>query len=506
MPNDMKHKNGALVQHSDKWSEANRRKNSHNAGQGSRGSRNQGTGEAGKANTVASGGMDTSNMSQHEKLKYFNSLGLLNPTQKKQLQDMDAAASAPKEQPQQAPKAAPVGNPVKELSDNLGRIFAQKPNLIQGIVKELQAVPKEELKSKAQAVLDAMKGNRSTEPTEVFSTIMRALQAKPQAAPAQEAPKMNSAQDMSDLFGKVGAEGKNNAQQVKNVQAKIMDRLGDNQDKTKRAFDALNKALESYVPGEKDKFQTIMNAVFGEMKKYEAEHGEKVSPDGYMIRKDEEGAVDQKDAPKEQEDLPDTVDMDGYISRPDEYDFGSDKEGYEYAMDIYRFLAKNYDYANKYVDQFVSAWDNYKDKGYDFPAEAAFFELGKLLQKDGVEIGSKEDTSSLDAELAKDRQMTPGSKAELNKLLSWIVDIGKNAGKDNKSINRSISWINNKIDNNGRKLQKAWSDLVNGADEIDIDSPEAYEYAMTTLDNSFQDYENGNLTASEQDIMRSHGK
>ena len=121
---------------------------------------------AGKANTVASAGTDTSKMNPHEKLKYFNSLGLLNPTQKQQLADMDAAraaqaapkapeASAPKAEPATAPKAQ---NPVKELSDRLMKIFAQKPNLIQGTVQALQAVPKEQMKDTAQRVLDSMEG------------------------------------------------------------------------------------------------------------------------------------------------------------------------------------------------------------------------------------------------------------------------------------------------------------------------------------------------------------
>lgn len=512
MPGKFTDKNGGnMAGHSDKWSDENRRKNSFQAGQGSRGSRNQGTGEAGKANTVASQGIDTSNMSQHEKLKYFNSLGLLNPQQKQQLAALDKAQEQPKAAPE-APEQPKAVNPVKELSDKLGKIFANKPQLIQGIVKALQAVPKEQLKDKAQAVLDSMKGNSSNNPVEVFSTIMRALEGKPQAdddiefdEPAQEVENLDS---IVSTFGKIGAEDKTNAQQVKNVQAKLQNRLEGKDEKIKLAADALKKALESYKPGEKSRFITAMNAVFGAMKKYEAEHGEKVTPDGYLLRKDEEGAVDQKNAEPDYSDLPDTVDMDGYIHRPDMQEFGSDKEGFEHAMAVYKALVDNPQYANSFVDEFDSAWNNYQDKGYDFPAEAAFFELGKLLAKNGINVGSngEANTSEMDAELAKDRKMTDKSIHELQKLMMWIAEIGKKAGADPKSINSNISWIKHKVDNNARKLQKAWTDLVNGADDVDIDSPEAYEYALNTLDNSFHDYENGNVTDWEKDIMHKYGK
>ena len=85
MPGQFRSKAGATIAgHSDKWSDENRRANSHQAGQGSRGSRNQGTGAAGKANTVATGTIDTSKMKPDEKLRYFNSLNLLGPDTKKE--------------------------------------------------------------------------------------------------------------------------------------------------------------------------------------------------------------------------------------------------------------------------------------------------------------------------------------------------------------------------------------------------------------------------------------
>lgn len=179
MPSNFQNRNGAtLAGHSDRKSEYRKAGNYHS---GSKMSRNQQTGEQGRINAQPGDVTDTSKMNPHEKLKYMNALGLLNPTQKQQLADMDAAKAAPKAPEAPAPKAEPAAapkaqNPVKELSDRLMKIFAQKPNLIQGIVKALQAVPKEQMKDTAQRVLDSMQGNSSTEPTEVFSTVMKAIQ------------------------------------------------------------------------------------------------------------------------------------------------------------------------------------------------------------------------------------------------------------------------------------------------------------------------------------------
>ncbi|HBB9485583.1 Uncharacterised protein [Escherichia coli] len=413
---DMKHRNGGLVQHSDKWADRNRRKNSYQAGQGSRGSRNQGTGLAGKANAEAGEVKSTENMTELEKLRYVNSLGLLNATQKQRLADMEReekekSAPAKEEPKQEAPKAV---NPVKELSDKLGKIFANKPQLIQGIVKELQSVPKEELKVKAQAVLDAMSGNTSTEPTEVFSTIMRALEGTQQGdVPAQEEVSLES---VLKTFDSIGKEDRANAQQVKNVLAKLENRLEGKDDKIKLVSDAVNDALKSYVQGEKSRFVTAMDAAFNTMKKYEADHGEKVTRDGYLMRDDEEGAVEQND------------------------------------------------------------------------------------------VHSDEEIDDMEAELSQDRQMTEKSHNELQKLMQWVADVGEKAGADKKSINRNLSWIKDKVGNNARKLQKAWTDVVNGAVDIDVESGEAYDYALTTLDDSFRDYENGNVTPWEKDIMSKYGK
>lgn len=416
MPSNFTDKNGGnMAGHSDKWSERNRRPNSYQAGQGSRGSRNQGTGLAGKANAEPGEVKSTENMTELEKLRYVNSLGLLNATQKQRLADMEReekekTAPAKEEPKQEAPKAV---NPVKELSDKLGKIFANKPQLIQGIVKELQSVPKEELKVKAQAVLDAMKGNTSTEPTEVFSTIMRALEGKQQG---EERGDEVSLEHVLKTFDSIGKEDRANVQQVKNVLAKLENRLAGKDEKIKLVSDAVDNALKSYVQGEKSRFVTAMDAAFNTMKKYEADHGEKVTRDGYLMRDDEEGAVEQND------------------------------------------------------------------------------------------VHSDEDIDDMEAELSQDRQMTEKSHNELQKLMQWVAEVGEKAGEDKKSINRNLSWIKDKVGNNARKLQKAWTDVVNGAVDIDVESGEAYDYALTTLDDSFRDYEKGNVTPWEKDIMSKYGK
>lgn len=405
---DMKHRNGAIVQHSKRKSEYRPAGNYHS---GRKMSRNQSTGAQGVENAKPGEVTDTSKMNQHEKLKYMNALGLLNAHQKEQLAAMDKAQERP--EAAEAPAQSKATNPVKELSDKLGKIFANKPQLIQGIVKELQSVPKEELKVKAQAVLDAMKGNTSTEPTEVFSTIMRALEGKQQG---EERGDEVSLERVLKTFDSIGKEDRVNAQQVKNVLAKLENRLEGKDDKIKLVSDAVENALKSYVQGEKSRFVTAMDAAFNTMKKYEADHGEKVTRDGYLMRDDEEGAVEQNDA------------------------------------------------------------------------------------------HSDEDIDDMEAELSQDRQMTEKSHNELQKLMQWVADVGEKAGADKKSINRNLSWIKDKVGNNARKLQKAWTDVVNGAVDIDVESGEAYDYALITLDDSFRDYEKGNVTPWEKDIMSKYGK
>lgn len=137
MPDKFQHKNGGVVAHSDKWSDKNRRSSSHNAGQGSRASRNLGTGLAGKANTIPSDGIDTSKMSPEEKLKYFNSLGL-NPLKNGDREPREKAFS------------------IEDFGKDLQSTFASHPQYIQHLVNELKATPKEHFKTAAHAAFRAL--------------------------------------------------------------------------------------------------------------------------------------------------------------------------------------------------------------------------------------------------------------------------------------------------------------------------------------------------------------
>src|ERR1051326_8202945 len=123
MPGTFRSKNGATLSgHSDKWSDKNRSANSHDAGQGSKGKRNQGTGIQGKLNAMPSDGIDTSKMNPDEKLKYFKSLGL-----------MPGKGVAPAEpKPKEVVKDPVHGsrNKVQALTQDLAKVFADKPNYL----------------------------------------------------------------------------------------------------------------------------------------------------------------------------------------------------------------------------------------------------------------------------------------------------------------------------------------------------------------------------------------
>lgn len=140
--------------HEIKWNEKNRRKDSFNSGAGRKGARNQGTGLAGKANTIASDAVDTSRMNPEEKLKYFNSLGLM-------------------------PGAKPTPEPsIKELPNVLRKIFADEPTYIKDITQALRAVSSDKFQPAVQAVFDTT--NNSTEHDDVYdvySNIMQAIQS-----------------------------------------------------------------------------------------------------------------------------------------------------------------------------------------------------------------------------------------------------------------------------------------------------------------------------------------
>lgn len=531
MPENFKSSNGATLSgHSEKWSDKNRRANSHAAGQGSRGSRNQGTGEAGKANTVASQGTDTSKMNPHEKLKYFNSLGLLNPTQKKQLADMDAAQNAP-QQPKDEPKAQATPsaqNPVKELSDRLMKIFARKPDLLQGIVKTLQAVPKEQMKDAAQRVLDSMKGNISTEPTEVFSTVMRAIEQKAQPEEQddidfdeveQEAPRNRSgkmsekefretnaylgadfvdsiikqvkqfepfeealftvdmaienvddvndvravrnsmasaADDLGTRFELVqdsteeddgyisddnrqwdelvnffkadspaGKDTRVNPERAQMIIDKIENRLeGDNLDKMRLAKTALDKAMQKYVPGEKSRYETGMNAVFDAFKKYEAENGQEITPDGYLKgtkSTEQSGEIDVSN-----------------MSPGIKHAYERDKEAYN-APDL--------------------------ETGLD------------ILRK------------------------SKGHEKELKEVLQYFADEMKKEGAKPASINKTLNHYMSQLKDNYYKFLKAQNAMIDNADAYDPDEGSEIEHNMLSFEGAMEDYDRGQLTDHEEGFI-----
>lgn len=532
MPGNFQSKSGAtLAGHSDRWSDKNRRSNSFNAGSGSKAARNQGTGEAGKANTVASQGTDTSKMNPHEKLKYFNSLGLLNPTQKQQLADMDAAQNAP-QQPKAEPKAqaTPAAqNPVKELSDRLMKIFARKPDLLQGIVKTLQAVPKEQMKDAAQRVLDSMKGNISTEPTEVFSTVMRAIEQKAepeeqddidfdeveQEAPRNRSGKMSekefretnaylgadfvdsiikqvkqfqdfeealftvdmaienvddvndvravrnsmasAADDLGSRFEMVqdsteeddyisddnrqwdelvnffkadspaGKDTRVNPERAQMIIDKIENRLeGDNLDKMRLAKTALDQAMKKYVQGEKSRYETGMNAVFDAFKKYEAEHGQEITPDGYLKGSEPKST--------EQTGEIDVSDMSPGIKHA----YERDKEAYnapnlETGLDILR-----------------------KSKGHE---------------------------------------------KELKEVLQYFADEMKKEGAKPASINKTLNHYMSQLKDNYFKFLKAQNAMVNNAEAYDPDEGSEIEHNMLSFESAMEDYDRGQLTDHEEGFI-----
>lgn len=152
MPGKFQDKNGAnLSGHSDKWSDKNRRSTSHEAGAGRKSSRNQGTGLAGKANTMPSDAVDTSKMNPEQKQKYFNSLGL-NPL-------------AP-------PAEKPTENPVPGLVERLRQTFKDHPVLMRSIVTALQVIPKSSLPGIAANIIAALATYDSNDPQEVHDKII----------------------------------------------------------------------------------------------------------------------------------------------------------------------------------------------------------------------------------------------------------------------------------------------------------------------------------------------
>lgn len=131
MPQTFKHKNGTTIAgHADRWSNNERRPGSHEAGQGKKAARNQGTGEKGKESTLASTGIDTANMNKEDKLKYFQSLGLM-PGEEKLT--------------------------IKNWPEKLRELFDGETVYIKDIADALKSTPKQKYKDAIEAGLNATK-------------------------------------------------------------------------------------------------------------------------------------------------------------------------------------------------------------------------------------------------------------------------------------------------------------------------------------------------------------
>ena len=166
MPGNFRSKSGATLSgHSDKWSNDNRRPTSHDAGQGSKGSRNMGTGMQGKLNTMPSQGVDTSKMKPEEKLKYFKSLGL-----------MPGSEPTPEPEVQKDP-VHDSRNKVQALTQDLQKVFANNPNYLHSIVQQLKAVPPAQFKKAVFAAYRAMQEitSKESDPQTVLTFIQDAI-------------------------------------------------------------------------------------------------------------------------------------------------------------------------------------------------------------------------------------------------------------------------------------------------------------------------------------------
>ena len=533
MPENFKSSNGATLSgHSEKWSDKNRRSNSHAAGQGSRGSRNQGTGEAGKANTVASQGTDTSKMNPHEKLKYFNSLGLLNPTQKKQLADMDAAQNAP-QQPKAEPKAqaTPAAqNPVKELSDRLMKIFARKPDLLQGIVKTLQAVPKEQMKDAAQRVLDSMKGNISTEPTEVFSTVMRAIEqkAEPEAQDdidfdevEQEAPRNRSGKMSEKEFRETNAYLGSDfvdsiikqVKQFKDFEEALftVDMAIENVDDVNDAR-AVRNSMASAADDLGSRFEMVQDST-----EEDEEQGEP-----------EEGSID-------------------WIRKINKFAFDNNAKAPFDSYASYRDLLKNKHDSNLFQDYLEMMERNPKTKPlYDLAMhklndfdveegeESRFINIGDAVfsvikDGEGVEQSSGTESTEQSGEIDVSN-MSPGVKhayerdkeaynapnletgldilrkskgheKELKEVLQYFADEMKKEGAKPASINKTLNHYMSQLKDNYFKFLKAQNAMVNNAEAYDPDEGSEIEHNMLSFESAMEDYDRGELTDHEEGFI-----
>lgn len=527
MPGQFTDKNGGnMAGHSDKWSDKNRRPNSYQAGQGSRGSRNQGTGDAGRANTVATDTVDTSKMSKEDKLKYFNSLGLLTPAQKQEIKP---------EPVQQAPaKATPSTNPVKELSDKLGKIFASKPQLIQGIVKALQAVPKEQLRDKAQAVLSSMEGNSSTEPTEVFSTIMKALEGKPAAEPEVKEPEPERRMQSGKMTEKEFRE--TNAYLGQDFVDSIIKQVKQFKD-FERALFTVDLAIENV--DDVNDARAVRNSM--------ASAADDLGSQFEMVDKDEpeEGSID-------------------WIRKIHQYAFDNGRfhqpfESYKSYQDL---LKNNHDLRifQDYMEMIPKnpktkpLYDLAMHKLNDFDSEegedSKFLNIGDAIfsiLKDGEDVQQSsgtdsEHSDSTDSVQQNVSQLGAGSKrayeqdpeaynaptveeglklfqakrdfsADLKRFLEYVAENMKAEGAKPAQINKNIAYYMSELKGNYFKFLKAQNAMIDNGEAYDPDdemNDSEFQHNMMSFESALEDYNRGDITTHEKGFIELynylHGK
>lgn len=520
MPGQFTDKNGGLMGgHSDKWSNKNRRPGSHDAGQGSRGSRNQGTGAAGQANTVASQGTDTSNMSKLDKLKYFNSLGLLSPAQKQELDAMEKPAQPePKAEPKPESKPIMASNPVKELSDKLGKIFAHKPQLLQGIVNELKSVKPEELKNKAQAILAAMQKNSSTEPTEVFSTIMKAI-----------APEQSQAQPEKSQQPKGNAGGVMSPEEFH----KDFDYLG------KDFVSSLIKQASYFEDPEKALFHISMatdnadinddDAVRSSMASAADDLGSFFEPKGDDDIEFDDEEIEQHDVEEPEEEgslnylqrvynrIWSQYGITEYNSYKDFIKNATPQQKSHFTSNLENMSKGSakplYDYAMNKLNDFDP--ENGEDSKFINIADAVY-----SIVKDGLDVQQSSGTESTEPQQEKQyspgikhfiernkeaiekptleqgleafRKPTPEAAKDIHEFLMWLADQMKQNGYSKAQINKNINYYQNEFKDNWWKYKVASNAMTNNAEAYDPDEGTELEHWLLSLESGIEDYDRGN--------------
>lgn len=564
MPGQFTDKNGGnMAGHSDKWSDKNRRPNSYQAGQGSRGSRNQGTGLTGKANTVSSDEVDTSKMNPEEKLRYFNKLGLLNPTQKQQLADIDAKkaqSSTANVEPVQKPSTEqpkPDVNPVKELSDKLGKIFANKPQLIQGIVKALQSVPKEQLKDKAQAVLKAMNNNTSTEPTEVFSTVMQAIEGSPEKdeddidfdekEPVKSEPEEGSIDWIRKIhkfvFDKYFNQDFDSYKSYRdllknkhdaNIFQDYLEKMEKNP-KIKPLYDLAMHKLNDFDPeeGEDSKFINIGDAVFSIIK------------DGENVQQSSGAEESDKYAQDYEREEEKSRDLERQYSTMSENDFRKDFHFLD-SKDVEALIkqAKQFKNYQSALSAIASGVDNNTD-GDNNEILSSMYAIADDLGSMGFELKDNDNSTSdnneygfvmspeelsstgkhsynndpevyqqptLDDALVLARKHAAAARKEdFDKFLKYVADGMKEQGTKPAIINRTLSHYMHELKNNGFKFQSALNSMVDNAEAYDPDDDYGteFDHNIASFEGGMENYDKDQSKYEDQIIHvynQLHGK